>query len=280
MQRFRVLLALWCCLLAGGVPARAADAPAPILPEVAELYRLSGLEKQLEGIESQIATGLTDAVAALPEADRERFVAAVRGLFAEPALRPAVLERVGRDWNPGHAAKAIAWLAGPNGRRVTLAEESVSTTAGASGMAAFLDGLATRPLPPSRVAAVRRVNEAYGTADFVFDAAEAVALAIVGAANAILPEDRRVAEAAVRDQVAANRRDAYAEVEEQTLAVSAYTYRDLPDSDLADYAGFLESPAGRWYTTTMLAAMLDAERRQAAGLVPALEGFIKPRPAP
>ena len=75
------------------------------------------------------------------------------------------------------------------------------------------------------------------------------------AVNRARPPDERQATAQVERQIQELRGLARAKLAQATVMFMLYQYRSLTDEELQQYADFLASDAGRWYSATMSKAM-------------------------
>jgi len=69
------------------------------------------------------------------------------------------------------------------------------------------------------------------------------------------PPDERQTSAHIERQIQELRGQSRARLAQSTVAFMLYEYRSLDDDELQQYADFLGSDAGRWYTATMSKAM-------------------------
>jgi hypothetical protein len=246
-----------------------------IPPDAIEIYTVSGLEVQMQSVGPQIVFGLHQQQSRLPPQVYDVLESVAREQFASNALRSRALEVIVASWNQDYATVALAWLNTDLGRRITRLEEYSSSSEGMVGIQQYAAGLQRRPPSAQRVAAIKRLNEAYGGTDFLVDSTLAMTLAVAVGANAASPEDEQLDLVALRDAVEKDRVNLRQQMDELVLLYHLFTYSGMIDEEIAAYADFLESDVGSWYVDTLARAyikpLVDLSMELGAALKQALD---------
>ena len=215
---------------------------------VDELLELSGLKARLvilaDGLRAQLHhPGMTEQ----EHATVDRVVARYLGpemLYARTRLA------FGSAVNSSTAAAALAWYRSPLGRRIVAADLDVPVGGG-------------RPVridPPSveRLPLIERLDEAGGASEAALDIAMALVRSLARAADWILPMHARLRPERLEQRITLTRFAAFPEIRRAYLVTMLVAYRGLDDAELAAYARWVESSAGRWFVEAMNRAVVDA----------------------
>ncbi len=258
-------VALIAALVAGAGPAVASPTPTPGNPAPAarverpsataiaavdELLDLSELKVQLAAISAGI---------------RVQFLGARGGLSAQDL---AVIDRIAaRHFSPemlyarmrlelelrpdaGRLEGALAWYRSPLGRRITRAEVAAMASAGEEASIAFPSDL--------RIELVQRIDASGGAAGTAVDVTLAIVRSLTRALEPFRPAHLRETPDQLEARLARVRTEALAPIRIACLQNMLFTYRDLDDTELVEYARFMESAAGQWYAATMNGALVSA----------------------
>lgn len=252
-----VMVMLGLILPAGSAFGDEGSASREIPPRAIEIYQASGLELQMQTVEPQIIFGLEQHKKKLSPQVYAVLESVVRQQFADELLRERALSVVAEAWDTDYANDSLDWLNGDLGKRITRLEEYSSTSEGMVGIQQYAVGLRTRPPSESRVAAIRRLNKAYGGTDFLVDATLAISLAVAVGKNAVRPEEDQLEVPELRKVVEADRDYLRAQMDDLILIYHLFTYSGLVDEEIVAYAEFLESDAGSWYVNTLSDAYIQ-----------------------
>jgi hypothetical protein len=243
-------------------------------PTADEVLELAGVKPQLAATPARIGGEFrprrgrlnTEDSAALEQIltrhfDAERLYAQVRSEFRKRAEARKL-------------AEVAEWLRSPLGRKIAACETAAATEADArQRMLAFAPGGRGGPAP-ARVALVEKIDWAAGVTDGSLESMLAAARAMAMSMNRALPPDERQTSAQVERQIQQLRGQARAKLSQSTVTFLLYQYRTLADDELTQYADFLSSDAGRWYSATISKAMnrtvATAAQRAAAEVVRAI----------
>jgi len=230
-------------------PASPVERPSEITAAaVDELLELSGLKERLvtlaAGLRAQLHhPGMTEQ----EHATVDRVVARYLGpemLYARTRLA------FGSAVNSSTVAAALAWYRSPLGRRIVAADLDVSADGG-------------RPVTmgqPSaeRLPLIERLDEAGGASEAALDITMALVRSLARAADWILPVHARLGPGRLEQRITLTRFAAFPEIRRAYLVNMLVAYRGLDDDELAAYARWVESSAGRWFVEAMNRAVVDA----------------------
>jgi hypothetical protein len=246
-------------LLAPGVHAQ----PDQATVTAQRLMVRSGLAVQLRGFTDQVVGDIRQNMTSFDPRSVERLVESARQAFRPEALHQDIGARVAKKLTVDDMQVALAWLDTDVGARITRAEEAAAGSVDATHIAQFAHRLQTHPLPARRQKLVSDLIAATGAVRVAASVAETMALGIALGMDSLQPQDRRVGEARLRAHVQqAVPADKLQALFAQQLPVTyAYTYRDIPDGDLAAYVGFLSGATGKRYQEGMNAAFTEGVAR-------------------
>lgn len=251
-------------------PAPDTPAPEPVRPPVPsgrepaaktggasadEVLELAGLRPQLAATPAKMAGEFKPRGGRLNAED----AAAVEQILARHFDADRLYSQVRADFKRRADARKLIdvaeWLRSPLGQKITALEVAAGLeTDAAQRTIAFAPGGRGGP-PPARVALVERIDWTAGITDGSLESMLAVARAMAMAINRALAPDERQTTAQIERQMQQLRSQARARLAQSTIAFMLYQYRSLQDDELQQYADFLASDAGRWYSATMSKAM-------------------------
>jgi uncharacterized protein DUF4124 len=250
-------------------PARAQSEAAPPQPAVEreavartsggatadEVLELSGVKPQLAGAPAKLAGEFKPRRGRLNAEDSATFEQILARNFAADRLYTQIRGEFRRRADAKKLEAVAEWLRSPLGQKITALEVGAGLEADAAQrMIAFAPGGRSGP-PPARVAMMERIDWTAGVTDGSLESMLAVARAMTMAVNRALPPDERQNAAQIERQIQQLRGQARAKLAQSTLMFMLYQYRALEDDELQQYADFLASDAGRWYSATMSKAM-------------------------
>lgn len=241
---------------------KASAQPIPVaktgLTKVDEILELSGIRAQLGGLLSRVAGELRPAPGRMSSQDlasvdrilaqalrHERFYALVRDAFRPHVDRPSL-------------EATAAWLRSPVARKIVALEIESGEPGTEQKVAAYAAGLKASPPSSHRVELIQRLDWLTGGNDTSADLVAAIARGVTTAVSAGGPPEQRLRPGQIEGRVAQVRARAGDALREVRFMSMLYTYRQLEDEELAEYARFSGSEAGRWYNTAMRKALASA----------------------
>lgn len=241
------------------------------------LLRLSGMERQIDGMPAQILAGMATQSAGMAPEIRAALQRLVPQEYAPPTLKRDVLARIRGAMQAAHAQAAMRWLESPTGRRITRLEEAMSAPAAMAKLQAYATGLQQQPPSEARLALVDRLDAVSGATELTLDLTLATMLAVAIALDAASASPH--ATQVLRQRVDGQRAQLRPAMREATRLSFLYAYRELPDGDLERYIAFLETDAGAWYNRTLGGALVGALTASATDLGHSLREALETAPA-
>jgi hypothetical protein len=199
------------------------------------------------------------------------FDAAVRQHASLESVGADVIDRMHHNLTSLDAAAAIAWWGSPAGTRVSLAESAEVSAATQAEFAAYIARLGDKPLSPPRRKLIKNIAVAQNADEAIAAMFQSIFTGmlpplVVAMKGDIAPERRAELEEQLRKtfepMIAGLRDSATASIE----MMMAYTYRNLQDADLKQYARFSASPSGRVYNKQIVDAYIGMTQRAAAAI--------------
>ncbi len=220
----------------------------------------SGMAIQIHAIPIQFEQSAAQHRGRVPAQVIAQVTQAGKEAFQPVKLHEEVVRNVAAKMSAAAMRDALGWLESDTGRRITAAEEDAATTASPDSMNRYLEVL--RKQPPSQRRA-KLIGDVMGVANVVESSAgtlEALTLGIAVGFDAMQPREKQAGAAMLQSRLRDSnlRGELLANLGVALPALMLYTYRDVPDADLAAYVKFMESPAGSEYTRVGLQAIEDA----------------------
>lgn len=242
---------------AAPVPPATHRTPAPRTGTTAadDVLELSSVRPQLATTPARLANNFKPRGARLNAEDTATLEQILARHFDADRLYAQVRAEFTRRADTRKLADVAEWLRSPLGQKITALEAAAGLETDAARRAsAFTPGGHGGP-SPARVALVERIDWTAGITDGSLESTLAVSRAMALAMNRARPPDERQTSAHIERQIQELRGQSRARLAQSTVAFMLYEYRSLDDDELQQYADFLGSDAGRWYTATMSKAM-------------------------
>jgi hypothetical protein len=230
-------------------PATRLERPSEVTSAaVDELLERSGLRAQLEALAGGIRAQLVTTRARRDSRDRVMIDRIAARHFDAELLYARIRLQFGRGVDGAKLDAALAWYRSPLGGRITRHEVEAITAE-----------RALVPLPTEeRIELVQRLDERGGASETALDIAMSLVRSLTRAAEPFRPAHLRLTAGQLEDRMARTRTEVLAPIRITCLQNMLFAYRELDDQELAEYARFVESPAGQWYVATMNQALVDA----------------------
>ena len=239
-------------------PASSGREPAPRTAAAAtadEVLELSGVKSQLAAAPAKMAGEFKPRRGRLNAEDAAALEQILARHFDAERLYSQVRAEFKRRADTRKLGDVAEWLRSPLGQKITALEVAAGLETDAAQRTAALAPGGRGGSPPARVALVERIDWTAGITDAALESMLAVARAMAMAMNRAQAPDERQSSAQIERQMQQLRGQARARLAQSTIAFMLYQYRSLEDDELHQYADFLASDAGRWYTATMSKAM-------------------------
>jgi hypothetical protein len=243
----------------GSAPAPRPDpVPRPGAPAAAtadEVLELSGVKPQLAAAPVKLAPEFRPRRGRLNAEDATALEQILARHFDSARLYAQVRTEFRKRADARKLGEVAEWLRSPLGQKITELEVTAGLEKDAAHrMLAYAPGGRGGP-PATRVALIERIDWVAGVTDGSLESMLAVARAMALAVNRALPPDERQTSAQIERQIQQLRGQARAKLAQATVMFMLYQYRSLGEDELQQYADFLASDAGRWYSATMSKAM-------------------------
>lgn len=251
------------------VPSRETT-PKPAGVTADEVLELSGVRPQLAAAPAKMAGEFKPRGGRLHADDAAALEQILTRHFDPDRLYAQVRTEFKRRADSRKLVEVAEWLRSPLGQKIAALEVAAALESDAAQRALPFTPSGRGGPPPARVALVERIDWTAGITDGSLESMLAVARAMAMAMNRALPADERQTTAQVERQMQQLRGQARARLAQSTLAFMLYQYRSLSEDELQQYADFLGSDAGRWYSATISKAMnrtVAAAAQRAAGEV-------------
>ncbi|HXU89255.1 MAG TPA: DUF4124 domain-containing protein [Methylomirabilota bacterium] len=256
-------------------PDKAPDRPPAATAD--EVLQLAGLRAQLEATPARMASEFKPRGVRLNAEDAAALEQILARHFGAERLYAQVRGEFNRRADARKLGEVAEWLRSPLGSKIAALEAAAAVEADApQRMLAFAPGGRGGPAA-ARVAIVERMDWTAGITDGTLESTLAVARAMAMAINRALPPDERQTTALIERQIQQLRGQSRAKLAQTTVTFLLYQYRSLDDEELQQYADFLASDGGRWYSATISKAM---NRTVAAAAQRAASDVIRAIPPP
>ena len=258
---------------AGPPVARPVQAPATPGTAVDEVLELSGLKVQLAQLPQHVLAQAPQLPAEWSPQERSAVLRALAQAFRIDTIYPIIKGVFAAEFDAERIAALLRWLRAPGPRRMVELEMYASSPAAAAELQAFAAGLDRSPPSGARLALVRRLDDATATTEIGFETLVAIAQEV---ARATGTERMSVGEL---ENMMRSRADVHAVIADITLVTLLFTYRAVPDGELAAYVATWESDVGRWFSGVWRRAYLQAIQVAARRFADQMPRTLSPRPA-
>jgi hypothetical protein len=225
-----------------------AAAVAAVAPEVAQdLAKKSGLLTQLDSLGTQVRTGMAAAMARDPrqpgEPQKTRMLDCAQAAYAADGLRPPALDAVAATLQPADVAPLQSWYESPLGRKIAAMEASSGAQATDPQERLRRGADALSGASEARKGSLQAILTETHSVDIMADTLIEMALAVQqGMANAD-PSAPGPSAAELKGNLSSRRPQLLAHYGQIAVPAYAFTYRELGDDELKQYADYLGSPA-------------------------------------
>lgn len=257
----RFMLAAWLLPVAAGAASSPSKALEALAVEVAQLAELDQIAAQFpQQLRAQAESGRP--LARMPAHEQRRLRVIVDAYDAERAGQ-VLRDHFARHGNRSDLKRVRDWLASELGKKIT-AEELAGNRVAPKDLAAFAQQVERDPAARERLRRVRDIESA-GRMVALNIALLREVLVALAQANAPAGAGARSLDAAAQQQALRTQVNnviamARPDIERQVLLSAHYSYRRLADAELAEYARFLGSGAGRRYVALMTDAVSAAQQ--------------------
>jgi hypothetical protein len=262
-------------------PPKAVAKPAPPAVNqdklIEEILVVSGLDGTLQRLPEKMLSsvrqsGQQDKSGKLTAADLREMERLTQEAFSTQGFRQRVTARLKKNFDAKRYQEFLADSATPLAKRMTELEKQEPKP---EELVAYMKGLAARPLAPERMRLVERIDTAGRASEL---AQEAMFSTIKGMMRGFAGSDTK--QLSEVEKLIEKQRAAAAENIRNAVRLSlAYTYRDVSDADLAEYAKLHEKDSTRFMLSQVYEAMIEEIRDGAERFGAGLEKIVKAKMA-
>ena len=237
---------MWSATLA--LAAAHGAAQAGVAPEAAqELAGKSGLAGQIDSLGAQVQGGLAAAMsrspARLTDERKARLMECAQAAYAPDLLRAPALDAVAGTLQPSDLPPLQAWFDSPLGRKIATIESSSAKETPDPQERLQRGSAALASASEARKASLQAIITETHSVDMMADTLIEMALAVQqGIANAD-PAASGPSVAEIKGNLSSRRPQLLAHYGQVAVPAYAFTYRELGDDELKQYADYLGSPA-------------------------------------
>jgi hypothetical protein len=186
-----------------------------------------------------------DALAESDAKSKQQMHAALASALAEVQGNSLALAYLTSEADASSMQKILAFLESPLGKRIMDAENAMNTPEGQAQMQQYLAQMAKNPPPAGRAKLLDQLRDALQLEQLMIGMSRDIFFSSIEIAREIKPEKVQGMEQ-MWGQLESMMR---AQMQQMATASVYYTYRDLSDRDLIDYAAFMQSADGKAYLT-------------------------------
>lgn len=230
--------------------------PAEVPPEklVDQLLEVSGLSRQLAQIPEKVTLGVRQSPAKPGDAAAVAEIEKIMGeSFSADRFQKRVRDTLKQDFDRKRVESLNKLLAAPQMKKLIELE---TRPLNGEELAAYAKKLSKSPLPPERVQVLNGLADSSRAPDFATGIVAGTTRAMMmGAAGGDAATMARFDTAFDKQKAKLAKA-----VRDATVLSFAYTYREVPDAELAEYAKFYASEDGRWLMDKVMGAILEEAR--------------------
>lgn len=258
-------------------PAAAAPAAVDADKTIEALLGVTGMDHMLAQLPEQMLAGVRQAgqqarTGKLSPEDQAELERLTREAFTARGFRQRVIAALKRGFEAKRFQEFIADSSTPLAKRMTELEKLQPKP---EEFAAFMAGLKAKPLAPMRVKLVERIDMAGRASEL---AAESMFASVRGMARGFAGADaKQVAD--IDKAIEQQRAAAEGNIRNAVRFSLAYAYRDVSDTDLAEYARLHEKAGTQFVLGLMFDALIEEIRSGSERLGVGLEMMLKARHA-
>lgn len=234
---------------------------------IQELYRKSGLEKQVDQLPMFIQLGFDQAVAAdnrlngMPQSVIAEMRGSVKTVFASQRIKETIVTELREKLTIGDLKNVLRWLSSPIGRKFTQLEESASTAEKYHEMQRYALQLQKSPPLPARLKIIQQLDSAVKATQTSVEVAMNTQLAVAIAVAASLPREQQPTYDVLVSTIEQSRSQIESTMRAETLVSLLFIYDTVPSAEINRYISFASSPAGTRYHDAAMSGLKQALTR-------------------
>jgi len=221
-----------------------------------DLMQLSGMNDELVALHDQIGGDLAEP-GTMPEATRLSLQKAMQESFAESKLKAVIIPYLRQHMDKKSTDQSLAWLSSPLGEKITALESANNSPEAQAEMQKQLPTLLKNT---QRFSLIRELDKAINASDSTVNTLLGLQEAMFRGITASGPKAQAMSEEELQQMIATMKTTIRSQYEILVIGTMAYNYQTLSDNEIRQYITFAESPAGKHYHKTMMAALDNAIR--------------------
>lgn len=220
---------------------------------VEELLTLSGLERQITEVPSQIQSSMSERSTQLASPTQQRIKDIVARSFRADTMYLSLKENLLEEFKADQLAALQAWFRSPLSREMVELEARTLPPDRVQQIKSFADKLQSSPPPASRLAVIDRLDTATKNTELLLAVSFTVARSMANAARS-----PSVTPAMIEAGLQQARAQYYQPIKAASQLVLLFTYRSASDARLLEYAEFWETDLGRRFVRVVHSTLVDA----------------------
>jgi hypothetical protein len=229
--------------------------------EVDEILERSGIKQQIERVPVMIQSGLEthqEKSSDLSFEDFDKLVRIITDSYEDKAIYQSVVDYLLRHQDQNKTTALLDLLRSPVAMKMSRLENRPPTPEDSQALIRYARGLDSRPPTQERVHLVMKLYHVAGTPELSIQLQTLTLMGTIKAFNAARPLDQQLD----REQLRQLRAETQSELEQSFKEIAGviylYTYRTVSDEEIEAYIELLESDVMRWFTRSMLMALMEA----------------------
>jgi hypothetical protein len=235
-----------------------AAAPAMAEDLATRLYKVSGMQSQLESMSAAFDRGFGRFADKVPEKTLNDLIKIGKDTFHEPTMGKIIVAHLAKNMTDDQMKKVLDWHTTKIAQKITQLENAAATPEGQKKLMAYAQQLSTNQPEQAYIVQIQKLAIASKSVDLAVEIASNMQFSM-GAGMAMATSGDKAVDL---DKLAAQVKKAKPQLQQQLsqyiLISMLYTYRDLPEQELNRYIEFVSSPAGSKFYTAMFGGIDEA----------------------
>ena len=247
----KILFFIWIAL-AGGQPILAAAMTPPVQEDMRSrnyklntLFELSGLEDVLGNIESIVKASRNISENVLAPGQNEFARGLMHQGYSSKRFYRTLRRLLIEDYKPQHVRSAIQWYRSTLGKKILKLEGELNDLARGPAIESFKKKLLNSPPSEKRI----RLAEKIEISAHITETGKTLFMGYVKLTH---PFNKKFRGKQLEKELRLLGESITEPMREVVLRRLLFSYRNLKNKDLEKYAEYLNSPAGKWFSQTVL----------------------------
>lgn len=243
--------------------------------EVYSYLELSGIKASIQGMPAQVEmmSQQMQLTSADPEKDRV-VISVLLEAWQEDKINQALITHIQKKMTPAEMTQILSWLNTPLIKRIKTSELAATSPDLQQELMLYMANLQSNPPTPARMAAIKELVSVTKMAENATDIAVSIVANMFKGMQAAMPE-KQVSEEQIQQQVQQVRAMISQAMNQQMVLMSYYIYRDISDTELAEYMSFYQKSLGQKELTVVYGGMKNAMQLWGDNIVAGLSQALK-----